>query len=55
MTRLYLWLARHRLIAFGALALNALHPLIHGTPLDGGALDACITGMSGAALCQQEA
>lgn len=55
MTRLYLWCARRRLIAFGALALNLVHPFIHGTPLDGGALDACITGMSGAALCHQEA
>ena len=32
----------HFLCLLAAVVVNALHPIIHGTPLDGGALDAFI-------------
>lgn len=37
--------AVHCLICWLALALVAIHPLIHGTPLDSGALDALVQQM----------
>lgn len=55
MTRLLIALAsRPRLIVIGAVAANFIHPFIHGTPLDSGALDACMVTLSGAAMCHHE-
>lgn len=35
--------ARRRTILIAAVVLNIIHPIIHGTPLDSGTLDACLT------------
>lgn len=54
MTRLGIWLYRPRLILAGAFVANLVHPLIHGTPLDSGALDQCFLALNGSAMCCQE-
>jgi hypothetical protein len=55
MLRLYVRYAhRPRLLLFLAAAANLAHPLIHGTPLDGGALDSCLLALDGAALCSAD-
>lgn len=54
MTRIYLLLARPRFVVIGAVLANVIHPFIHGTPLDSGALDACMVTLSGAAMCHHE-
>lgn len=52
MNRLAIRLLSHpRLIMVGAVLANLIHPLIHGTPLDSGALDSCILAANAAALC----
>jgi hypothetical protein len=52
MTRLFLRLSSPRRIIAVAFIANLVHPLIHGTPLDGGALDACLNAATCAALTQ---
>lgn len=54
MLRIYLWLARPKALVAGAVIANIVHPLIHGTPLDSGALDACVVSLSAAAMCHHE-
>lgn len=54
MIRFYLWLARPRFILVGAVIANIVHPLIHGTPLDSGALDGCLMAVNATALCCKE-
>lgn len=39
-----------RLMILGAAFLNLIHPLIHGTVLDGGALDTMVLALDGAAM-----
>lgn len=47
-------LLRPRWIIVAAFVANIVHPLIHGTPLDGGALDACLQTLNCAAMHSQE-
>lgn len=40
--RLCTFMARHKIGVTAAFVLNAIHPFVHGTPLDGGTLDAIL-------------
>jgi len=44
-------MVRPRLLLLAAVAANVVHPFVHGTPIDGGALDALILATNGAAMC----
>lgn len=45
--RLLAWASRRSIATVLVVLLNAIHPLLHGTPLDAGALDVLLPTLTG--------
>jgi hypothetical protein len=49
-TWLFVRFARPRRLMFAAVVANLVHPIIHGTMLDSGALDSCLMALNATCL-----